>query len=70
VSERRFEIDPDAFGLQRERVFARTWQNAGHDDRVSVAGQVFPFTLLPGALDEPLVLTGDGDDQLHCLPNG
>jgi len=36
---------------------------------VSVAGQVFPFTLLPGTLDEPLVLTRDADDRLHCLSN-
>src|SRR4029077_5701789 len=85
VSERSFEIDPDIrraatlparvysdpalFRLQQERIFARTWQYAGHDDLVSVAGQVFPFTLLPGALDEPLVLTRDADDRLHCLSN-
>jgi choline monooxygenase len=85
VSERPFGIDPDIrtaatlparvysdpalFHLQQERVFARTWQYAGHDDLVSVAGQVFPFTLLPGALDEPLVLTRDADDRLHCLSN-
>jgi choline monooxygenase len=85
VSERPFDIDPDIrraatlpgrvysdpalFRLQQEQIFARTWQYAGHDDLVSVAGQVFPFTLLPGALDEPLVLTRDGDDRLHCLSN-
>jgi len=65
----RVYSDPALFELQRERVFARTWQYAGHDDLVSVAGQVFPFTLLPGGLDEPLVLTRDADDQLHCLSN-
>jgi len=85
VSERPFEIDadirvastlparvysdPGLFRLQWERVFARTWQYAGHDDLVSVAGQVFPFTLLPGALDEPLVLTRDAKDRLHCFSN-
>jgi choline monooxygenase len=65
----RVYSDPDLFRLQRERIFARTWQYAGHDDLVGVAGQVFPFTLLPGALDEPLLLTRDGDDRLHCLSN-
>lgn len=65
----RVYSDPDAFMLQRERIFARAWQYAGHDDLVSVAGQVFPFTLLPGALDEPFVLTRDGDDRPHCLSN-
>jgi len=65
----RVYADPEMFRIQRERVFARTWQYAGHDDLVRVAGQVFPFTLLPGTLDEPLVLTRDGDDRLHCLSN-
>jgi choline monooxygenase len=65
----RVYSDPELFRVQLERVFARTWQYAGHDDLVSVVGQVFPFTLLPGALDEPLVLTRDTDDRLHCLSN-
>src|SRR5438552_8152569 len=65
----RVYSDPALFELQRERGFARTWQYAGHDDLVSVAGQVFPFTLLPGTLDEPLLLTRDGEDRLHCLSN-
>ena len=65
----RVYSDPGAFRAQREMVFARTWHYAGHDDLVRVPGQVHPFTLLPGALDEPLVLTRDGDDRLHCLSN-
>ena len=85
MRERGFTIDPDIrvaktlparvysdpllFDLQRERVFARTWQYAGHDDLIKVAGQVFPFTLLPGALDEPLLLTRDATDRTHCLSN-
>jgi choline monooxygenase len=85
VSDARFDIDPDIrvartlparvysdpeiFRLQRERVFARTWHYAGHADLIKVAGQVYPFTLLPGMLDEPLVLTRDGSDRIHCLSN-
>src|SRR6266508_4034528 len=65
----RVYSDPGMFALQRERVFARTWHYAGHDDLVKVAGQVYPFTLLPGTLDEPLLLTRDADDRLHCLSN-
>ncbi|TMC76399.1 MAG: aromatic ring-hydroxylating dioxygenase subunit alpha [Chloroflexi bacterium] len=65
----RVYSDPDLFRSQRDSVFARTWQYAGHDDLVKVAGQVYPFTLLPGALDEPLLLTRDMRDQLHCLSN-
>src|SRR2546421_331497 len=61
----RVYSDPDIFRLQRDRLFARTWHYAGHDDLVKVAGQVHPFTLLPGALDEPLLLTRDHKDQVH-----
>lgn len=65
----RVYSDPALFRAQRERVFTRTWQYAAHDDVVKVAGQVYPFTLLPGALDEPLLLTRDTRDTVHALSN-
>ncbi len=65
----RIYSDPEIFRVQRDRVFARTWHYAGYDDLVKVAGQVHPFTLLPGALDEPLLLTRDQQDRLHCVSN-
>ena len=65
----RIYSDPEIFQLQRDRVFARTWHYAGHDELVKVAGQVYPFTLLPGAVDEPLLLTRDQKDQVHCISN-
>ena len=65
----RVYSDPEIFRAQRERVFARTWHYAAHADVVKVAGQVHPFTLMPGALDEPLLLTRDLSDQVHCVSN-
>src|SRR5207244_12992964 len=65
----RISSDLSSFQTQRDRVFTRTWQYAAHDDVVKVAGQVHPFTLLPGALDEPLLLTRDAEDRLHALSN-
>jgi choline monooxygenase len=65
----RVYADPELFRAQRDRVFARTWHYAAHDDVVKVAGQVFPFTLVPGALDEPLLLTRDQADAIHCVSN-
>jgi len=65
----RVYSDPSFFRAQRHRVFARTWQYAAHDDVVKVAHQVYPFTLLPGALDEPLLLTRDSRDKVHALSN-
>ena len=65
----RVYADPEIFKAQRERIFARTWHYAGHDDLVKVVGQVYPFTLLPGALEEPLLLTRDATDRIRCLSN-
>ena len=61
--------DPGIFAAARERVFARSWQFAADLDRVKVPGQVHPFLLLEGALDEPLLLSRDREDRLHCLSN-
>lgn len=61
--------DPETWARQRERVFAPSWQLAGDLDGARVPGQVAPFTLLEGCLDEPLVWTRDGADRLHCLSN-
>ena len=61
--------DPAVFRAQADSVFARTWHYAGHDDLVKTPGQVHPFTLLAGMLDEPLVLTRDAADRVHCLSN-
>lgn len=83
--ERPFSIDPDIrkastlpawvysdaglFERSKERVFARTWQLVTDTDAVRIPGQAYPFTLLPGCLDEPLLLTRDRSDRLHCLSN-
>ncbi|HKA23644.1 MAG TPA: aromatic ring-hydroxylating dioxygenase subunit alpha [Candidatus Eisenbacteria bacterium] len=61
--------DAEAYERIRDRVFARSWQLAGDTDRVKVPGQVSPFTLLESFLEEPLLLTRDKSDTLHCLSN-
>jgi choline monooxygenase len=61
--------EPAAYALQRERVFVRSWQLAGEAGRVRAPGHVLPFTLLPGCLDEPLLLTRDQRGTLHCMSN-
>jgi choline monooxygenase len=65
------EVYNDARWLEREkeRVFARTWHLIGDLDQVLVPGQCVPTTLLPGLLDEPLLLSRGKDDRLHLLSN-
>ena len=65
----RVYSDPELFRAQRDRIFARTWHYVAHSDAIKVPGQVYPFILLPGTLDEPLVLTRDGADRIRCLSN-
>lgn len=64
-----FYRDPGAWILARERVFARSWQWIGELDAVREPGRVSPRTLLPGLLDEPLVLARDAAGELRCLSN-
>ena len=61
--------DPAYFELQKDRVFARSWQWVGDAAKVRAPGRVFPFTMLEGSLDEPLVLTADDEGVVHCLSN-
>jgi choline monooxygenase len=63
-----FYRDPAWFVWQREALFAPSWHLAPALGRVTLRGQVEPFTLLPSCLDEPLLGLHDGD-ALRCLPN-
>jgi choline monooxygenase len=61
--------DPAAFEVQRERLFARSWQLVPGAERAKSPGHVLPFTLLPGCLDVPLLLARGQDGVLRCLSN-
>jgi choline monooxygenase len=65
----RVYSSPELYELQKDRVFARSWQWAGDADRVKAPGHVLPFTLLEGCLDEPLVLVSDESATVRCLSN-
>lgn len=82
---RRFEIDNDIrsaetlpgglyhepawYDAAREKIFARSWQYLADARRVRAPGHVLPIELLPGCLDEPLLLSVDGDGTTNCLSN-
>jgi len=57
------------FELSKEKIFTRTWQYVCNTDNAKVTGQIYPFTLLENYLDEPLILSRDKNDRLHCLSN-
>ncbi len=64
-----FYTDEAAYAAVRERVFARTWQWLGDLTDVAQPGTLSPRDLLPGMLDEPLLLARDGGGTLRCLSN-
>ena len=64
-----FYRDEATFALARERIFARCWQWIGDLSDVADPGALSPRALLPGVLDEPLLLTRDAAGVLRCLSN-
>jgi choline monooxygenase len=64
-----FYTSAEVFEQCREKIFAPSWQFIGNDELVKDNGEVYPFTLLPGYLDEPLVLTKDKSGNINLLSN-
>ena len=65
----RFYQDAVSFESAKEKIFASTWQYAGDAAVIAEPTAHYPFTLLPGVLDEPLLFTRDAGGDLHCLSN-
>lgn len=61
--------DPAWFAAVTDRVLARGWHVVAHEGEVAAKESAVPVTLLPGVLDEPLVVTRDRKERLHCLSN-
>jgi phenylpropionate dioxygenase-like ring-hydroxylating dioxygenase large terminal subunit len=64
-----FYTDPAYLQIAREKIFSASWQWLGDVSALSSPGACEPVTLLPGMLDEPLLLSRDEQGQLHCLSN-
>ena len=67
--ERDFYLSPYWFEASKEKIFADSWQYVGHSNQLDGKGTASPVNLLEGYLNEPLVLTRDNDENLHCLSN-
>jgi choline monooxygenase len=57
------------FAHVRENIFARSWQFITDSARLKAPGHALPITILDGCLSEPILLTRDSDDRIHCLSN-
>ena len=60
-----FYTEERFFELSKEKIFARSWQFAG---RVDEFENLRPLSLLPGILDEPVLLSKT-DGEAKCLSN-
>src|SRR5262249_34821757 len=67
--ESGFYRDEQTYALARERIFARSWQWIGDLADTSERGSLSPRELLPGVIDEPLLLARDAAGVLRCLSN-
>ena len=64
-----FYKNDSIFDSIKEMVFLKSWQWIGDINLVEKPLSVHPFILLDGFLTEPIVLTKDLDDTIHCLTN-
>jgi choline monooxygenase len=67
--DKAFYLDDGVWALARERIFARAWHWLGALDDVAAPGSLAPHRLLPGLLDEPVLLARDGAGMLRALSN-
>jgi len=67
--DKRFYLDEALYRLSLERVFACHWQWLGDLSDVAAPLSLSPRDLLPGSLDEPLLLARDAGGTLRCLSN-
>lgn len=64
-----FYTEEKFYEAAKEKIFAPSWQFIGDAGRIKESGDACPFTLLENYIDEPLLLTKDKQDELHCLSN-
>ncbi|MGC8751754.1 aromatic ring-hydroxylating oxygenase subunit alpha [Hydrotalea sp.] len=64
-----FYLNPAYFEASKENIFAPSWQYLGETGMLNDNTTVYPITLLPDYLHEPLLLTRDNAQQIHCLSN-
>ncbi|HEY3251852.1 MAG TPA: SRPBCC family protein [Ignavibacteria bacterium] len=64
-----FYRDKNIYEKLKNNVFPKFWHFISDNEIVKIPGQIYPFILLEGFIDEPLLLTRDLNDKVHCLSN-
>lgn len=64
-----FYKDHKVFEVVKEEIFGKSWHYLADSTSLHSSCTQYPITLLPGFLNEPLLLTLDSNNQVHCLSN-
>ena len=64
-----FYKDENLFEQLKEKLFSRCWQLVEIADGLQQTNEAFPFILLPGFLNEPLLLVRNKENELKCFSN-
>ena len=64
-----FYTDSRYYDEAKKKIFSQSWQFVGDTNFIRDPGDCYPFTLLENYLDEPLLLTRDKENNIHCLSN-
>ena len=64
-----FYTDENVFSQTKENIFSSSWQLVECGAGVFSEDEAYPFMLLPGFMNEPLVLINNNDNQLKCMSN-
>ena len=64
-----FYRDQDIFEATKDKIFLKSWHWIGDEDLVRPGYNAYPFTLLDGFLEEPMLLIRDQKGRLRCLSN-
>ncbi|MDQ6785947.1 MAG: aromatic ring-hydroxylating dioxygenase subunit alpha [Acidobacteriota bacterium] len=62
----KFYTEQEYFLESKEKIFARSWQLVGATKEMK---SLSPLTVLEDFLDEPILITKDAQNRLHCLSN-
>ncbi|MFV2015102.1 MAG: aromatic ring-hydroxylating dioxygenase subunit alpha, partial [Candidatus Heimdallarchaeota archaeon] len=61
--------NPKVFNLIKKKVFENHWQLITDLDHVKIPGQYLISSFLDSLIEEPILLTRDLNDKIHCLSN-
>jgi len=64
-----FYRDQEVFDTIKNKIFYKSWHWLGHSDLIKNPHQIHPFVLMDNYMTEPLVLTKDENENIHCLSN-